>query len=79
MSILEYLFKHSSQIMAILAKGNMAGGSHLIIELLNNNKITLERMLPELKQNDLFDDTVAVLKEQIPTSTPTLPTPNVGA
>ena len=79
MSILEYLFKHSSQIMALLAKGNTAGGSHLIIELINNNKVTLERLLPELKQNGLLDDTIAVLKDQIPPATTPLPVPNVGA
>ena len=65
MSILMYFIKHGSQIMALLSKGNTPGGSHLILELLNNNKATLERLFPDLKQNDLFDDTVAMLKAQM--------------
>ena len=86
MSILSYLFKHGSKLLSLLSRGNTPGGSHLIIELLNNNKATLERMLPELKQDNLFDDTVAVLQEQI-TAAPVATTmtasgdyiPNVGA
>jgi hypothetical protein len=79
MSILMYFIKHGSQIMALLAKGNTPGGSHLIIELLNANMPLIKKTWPELNNNSLLDDTVAMLKEQITTATTPLPPPNVGA
>jgi hypothetical protein len=74
-----YFIKHGSQIMALLAKGNTPGGSHLIIELLNANMPLIKKTWPELNANGLLDDTVVMLKEQITTATSPLPVPNVGA
>jgi hypothetical protein len=65
MSLLMYLFKHGSQISALLAKGATPGGSHLVLDLLNANLPLIKRTWPELNDNNLLDDTIAVLKEQI--------------
>ena len=65
MSILIYFLKHGSQITALLAKGNTPGGSHLILELLNANLPLIKQTWPQLNENGLLDDTVAMLKAQM--------------
>ena len=65
MSLLMYLFKHGSQISALLEKGNTPGGSHLILDLLNANLPLIKKTWPELNQNNLLDDTIAMLKTQM--------------
>ena len=65
MSILMYFLKHGSQITAILAKGNTPGGSHIILELLNANMPLIKQTWPQLNENGLLDDTVAMLKSQM--------------
>lgn len=77
MSILMYLFKHGSQIQALLAKGNTPGGSHLILELLNANLPLIKRTWPQLNENGLLDDTVAMLKAQM-TPAAEVPPPDVA-
>lgn len=65
MSVLTYIFKHGSQLSALMAKGGTSGGSHLILELLNANLPLIKKTWPELNDNGLLDDTVAMLKEQL--------------
>jgi hypothetical protein len=72
-----YLFKHGSQIQALLAKGNTPGGSHLILELLNANLPLIKRTWPQLNENGLLDDTVAMLKAQM-TPAAEVPPPDVA-
>ena len=82
MSILMYFLKHGSQITALLEKGNTPGNSHILLDLLNANMPLIKKTWPQLNENGLLDDTVAMLKEQITPSSPA-PTgdyiPSVGA
>ena len=73
MSILMYFFKHGSQIAALFAKGNTPSGSHLLFDLLNANLPIIKKTWPELNQNGLLDDTVAMLKAQITPAAPYVP------
>ena len=65
MSILMYFLRHGSQISTLLEKGNTPGGSHLILDLLNANLPLIKKTWPELNQNGLLDDTIAMLKTQM--------------
>ena len=65
MSILMYFLKHGSQLQSLLAKGSAPGGSHLILELLNANLPLIKRTWPQLNENGLLDDTIAMLKTQM--------------
>ena len=73
MSILMYFLKHGSQITTLLAKGNTPSGSHLLFDLLNANLPIIKKTWPELNQNGLLDDTVAMLKAQITPAAPYVP------
>lgn len=64
MSPLAYLFKHGGQLLSLMQGGKTQGG-HIITDLLTTNAPILKRWWPKLAENDLLDDTIAMLKGQL--------------
>jgi len=59
MEYLGYWMKHGDQIRAMSSGVN----SHLTLDLLNALAPVIKKHYPALSQNDLLDDTVALLRQ----------------
>ena len=63
MPLLGFYMRRGSQIEALVDKGNLPGGSHLVLDIVAAIEPLLKKYYPALNDKGLLDDVVSTLKE----------------
>lgn len=70
MPLVEFWYKHGSQLVALFKSGSTPGGSHIALDFIDANAPIIKRLKPEWNQNGMIDDGVACLKDMMAPDAP---------